>query len=88
MEGKPGPTWENLNENSPAVVLGYHHLNPKDVAKHQGRKEKLVRDAYLARGWDDKLFYRDVPLGGHEYNIYDLNAIIAFWDKFCKPDQR
>ena len=78
------PIWENLNENSPAVVLGYHHLNPKDVEKHHGRKEKLVRDAYLAKGWEDRMLYLDVPLGAHEYNIYDLNKIMAFWDKFCK----
>ena len=81
------PIWENLNENSPPVVLGYHHLNPKDVAKHRGRKEKLVRDGYYAKGWQDKVLYLEVPLGGHEYNIYDLNEIMVFWDKFCKSNQ-
>lgn len=26
----------------------------------------------------------EVPQAGHAYDVYDLNEIMAFWDKFCK----
>jgi len=44
-----------------------------------------LRDKYLAAGLKDKLLYIDEPIAGHEYNVYHLNTIMDFFDKFCKP---
>jgi len=76
------PILGQLNENSPAVVLIWHHLNRE--GKDNGGWFEPARQAYLAKGLEHKLFYREVPQGGHEYSVYILNDIMAFWDKSCK----
>ena len=32
----------------------------------------------------NKALYLISPLAGHEYDVYHLNEIMAFFDKYCK----
>ena len=74
--------WDNLDENSTPFVLTWGHKNGYGF---QGPALEELRDKYLAAGLKDKLLYIDEPIAGHEYNVYHLNAIMDFFDKFCKP---
>jgi len=74
--------WDNLDENSTPFVLTWGHKNGYGL---KGPALEKLRDKYLAAGLKDKLLYIDEPIAGHEYNVYHLNAIMDFFDKFCKP---
>jgi sugar lactone lactonase YvrE len=76
----------NLSKDSPALILTWGPYNNKGT--DDGNQVEPARRAYLAKGLEDKLFYRQVPQQGHEYSVYILNDVMAFWDKFCKSDQR
>jgi len=71
-----------LSEDSPAIILTLNRLN--NHGTDDGRWLEPARRAYLAKGLEHKLFYREVPPAGHEYPVYILNDIMAFWDKCCK----
>jgi hypothetical protein len=79
-----GPAiWDHLVDRSTAhLVLTYAHLNTYGL---NGTQVEQLRDDYLAAGLQDKLLYIDEPLAGHEYNVYHLKEIMAFFDRFCKP---
>ncbi|MBD3675916.1 MAG: hypothetical protein HUJ26_20600 [Planctomycetaceae bacterium] len=76
------PSWEHLHEDTPAIVLTWNHQN-RD-GDDDGSIYREVRDAYVRQGMGNKFFYKEVPQAGHEYDVYHLNEIMAFWDRFCK----
>jgi hypothetical protein len=73
--------WNNLDQNSTPRVLTWGHSNGYGI---KGPALKNLRDKYLAAGLKDKLLYINEPIAGHEYNVYHLNEIMAFFDRFCK----
>ena len=73
--------WDHLDEYSPPLVLTHGHTS---YGLHGADIDKL-RDYYLAAGLEDKLLYFNNSRAGHEYNVYDLDSILAFFDKFCQP---
>ena len=64
------------------LVLTHAHLDKYSL---NGIQIEQIRDDYLAATLQDKLLYIDEPTAGHEYNVYDLQKIMAFLDRFCKP---
>ena len=79
--GYPRAVWENLNENSPALVLSWCHLNDR---KHNGDQRRAIHEAYKKAGLADKCLYFSSPMAGHEYDVYHLNEIMESFDKYCK----
>ena len=79
--GYPGAVWENLNDKSPALVLSWCHLNNR---KSNGDLHRAINEAYGKAGLADKCLYFSSPMAGHEYDVYHLNEIMAFFDKYCK----
>lgn len=79
--GYPQSAWENLDKNSPALVLSWCHLNNR---KYAGGQHHAIRETYGKAGLGDKCLYFSSPKAGHEYDLYHLNEIMAFFDKFCK----
>jgi adenine-specific DNA methylase len=71
-----------VDRSTAHLVLTYAHLNTYGL---NGTQVEQLRDDYLAAGLQDKLLYIDEPLAGHEYNVYHLKEIMAFFDRFCKP---
>ena len=39
--------------------------------------------AYEKAGLSDKCLYFPSPLAGHEYDVYHLSEIMAFFDQHC-----
>ena len=77
--------WKTLDNSSPAVVLSWCQLNGKHrVGSKNAGIYRKARDAYGAAGISDKCLYLVSPLAGHEYDVYHLNEIMAFFDKHCK----
>ena len=74
--------WENLDKNSCALVLSWCHLN--DPGKSSGEEFRSIHEAYRKAGLADKCLYFSSPLAGHEYDLYHLNEIMAFFDQCCK----
>lgn len=79
--GYPSEVLAGLNQDSPALVLSWCHLNNR---KDQGDGHRAIRDAYRKAGLGDRCLYFSSPKAGHEYDVYHLNEIIAFFDKSCK----
>ena len=77
----PKSVWENLDKNSPALVLSWCHLNNR---KHDGGQHRAIRETYGKAGLGDKGLYFSSPKAGREYDLYHLNEIMTFFDKFCK----
>ncbi len=78
----PESTWKNLDESSPALVLSWNHLN--GGGKSNGHEHRTIQAAYEKAEIPDKCLYFSSPLAGHEYNVYHLNEIMAFFDQHCK----
>ena len=77
----PKSVYENLDKNSPALLLSWNPLNdPKDT----GDLHRSISEAYKKAGIEDKCLYLSSPLAGHEYDVYHLNEIMSFFDRFCK----
>lgn len=74
--------WENLDEDSPVLVLSWCHLNGD--GKSNGDEQRSIREAYKKAGIADKCLYLSSPMAGHEYDIYHLTEIMEFFDKHCK----
>ena len=74
--------WESLDKNSCALVLSWCHLN--DPGKSIGEEFRSIHEAYQKAGLADKCLYFSSPLAGHEYDLYHLNEIMAFFDQCCK----
>jgi hypothetical protein len=79
--GYPQSVWENLDKNSPALVLSWCYLNNR---KYDGGQHRAIREIYGKAGLGDKGLYFSSPKAGHEYDLCHLNEIMAFFDKFCK----
>ena len=73
--------WKSLDINSPALVLSWCALN--DV-KDKGDLHRTINDAYTQAGLGEKCLYLPSSLAGHEYDVYHLNEIMAYFDKYCK----
>lgn len=78
----PDTVLENLDKNSPALVLSWCHLN--GGGKSNGDEHRAIQAAYANAGLSDKCLYFSSPKAGHEYDVYHLNQIIEFFDRFCK----
>jgi hypothetical protein len=52
--------------------------------KHDGGQHRAIRETYGKAGLGDKGLYFSSPKAGHEYDLYHLNEIMTFFDKFCK----
>lgn len=78
----PESTWKNLDKDSPALVLSWNHLN--GGGKSNGDEHRTIQAAYEKAGLSDKCLYFSSPLAGHEYDVYHLNEIMAFFDQHCK----
>jgi len=77
--------WKTLDKISPAAVLVWCQLNRKHrVGSENAGVYRKARDAYEAAGIGNKALYLISPLAGHEYDVYHLNEIMAFFDKHCK----
>ncbi|MFP6906976.1 MAG: hypothetical protein VCG02_17280 [Verrucomicrobiota bacterium] len=77
--------WKTLGKSSPAAVLSWCQLNRKHrVGSENAGVYRKARDAYEAAGIGEKCLYLVSPLAGHEYDVYHLNEIMAFFDKHCK----
>ena len=73
--------WGNLDKDSTPLVISYCQLNdPKDT----GDLHRIISEAYKKAGIEDKCLYLTSPLAGHEYDVYHLNEIMSFFDKYCK----
>jgi hypothetical protein len=79
--GYPREVWESLDKDSPALVLAWCHLNNK---KYNGDQHRTIREAYRKAGLADKCLYFSSAAAGHEYDVYHLNEIMKFFDKYCK----
>jgi len=79
--GYPEEVWKNLGKDSPALVLSWCHLNNRN---YDGGRHRAIRDAYRKAGIADECRYFSSPTAGHEYDLYHLNEIMAFFDKHCK----
>jgi hypothetical protein len=79
--GYPSAVWEDLDKNSPALILSWCHL---DNRKYNGDQHRTIRDAYKKTGLAYKCLYFSSPLAGHEYDVYHLNEVMKFFDKHCK----
>ncbi len=79
--GYPSAVWENLNAESPALVLSWCHLNNRNYI---GDLHRTIHESYKKAGLADKCLYFSSPMAGHEYDVYHLNEIMEFFDKYCK----
>ncbi len=79
--GYPKEVFENLDEDSTPLILSWCHLNNR---KYHGEQHRAIHDSYKKAGLADKCLYFSSPLAGHEYDVYHLNEIMGFFDKFCK----
>ena len=73
--------WKSLDANSPALVLSWCVLND---AKDKGDLHRAINEAYKQAGLGEQCLYLSSPLAGHEYDVYHLNEIMSFFDRFCK----
>jgi hypothetical protein len=80
--GYPSAIWKNLNKDATPLVLSWCHLNGK--GKDRGDAHRTIQSAYAKADIADKCLYFSSPLAGHEYDLYHLNKIILFFDKYCK----
>ena len=44
----------------------------------------MIVEAYRKAGLAKKCRYFSSPMAGHEYDVYHLNEIMEFIDKYCK----
>ena len=79
--GYPKEVYENLDKDSTPLILSWCHLNKR---KYRGEQHRAIHDSYKRAGLADKCLYFSSPLAGHEYDVYHLNEIMEFFDKFCK----
>ncbi|NQT40098.1 MAG: hypothetical protein HQ581_21580 [Planctomycetes bacterium] len=79
--GYPSAVWENLEEDSPALVLSWCHLNNRNYI---GDQHRAIHEAYRNAELAEKCLYFSSPMAGHEYDVYHLNEIMEFFDKYCK----
>lgn len=80
----PSKVWENLHEDSTPLVLSWCHL---DVEEYKGELHQQIKTAYQKSGIADKCLYFSSLLAGHEYDVYHLNEIMRFFDKYCKDSE-
>jgi hypothetical protein len=73
--------WKKLDFNSPALVLCWNQLN--DLT-YNGDLHRSIYNAYQQAGIGEKCLFLTSPLAGHEYDVYQLNEIMAYFDKYCK----
>ena len=72
---------KSLDANSPALVLSWCALND---AKDKGDIQRAINAAYQKAGFGEKCLYLPSLSAGHEYDVYHLNEIMAYFDKYCK----
>lgn len=78
----PETVWENLDKDATPLVLSWCHLNGRNTYK--GEMHRAIHAAYKKTGLADKCLYLPSPSAGHEYDVYHLNEIMDFFDKYCK----
>jgi len=44
----------------------------------------MIVEAYRKAGLAERCLYFSSPMAGHEYDVYHLNEIMEFFDKYCK----
>jgi len=66
---------------TPALVLSWCHLNNR---KYNGDQHRAIHEAYKKAGLADRCLYFSSPKAGHEYDVYHVNEIMKFFDKYCK----
>ena len=73
--------WKKLDVNSTPILLSWCELND---LKDKGDLHRAIYDAYQKAGIGERCLYLPSPLAGHEYDVYHLNEIMNFFDKYCK----
>ena len=57
---------------------------PMNNRNYIGDLHRTIHESYRKAGLADKCLYFSSPMAGHEYDVYHLNAIMGFFDKYCK----